>query len=44
MAEDGRITSSSVEPDDRVGRCVISALSRTHIDGLTCSLEADVSR
>ena len=44
IAEDGRITSSSVEPDDSVGRCVVSALSRAHIDGLTCRLEADVSR
>ena len=44
VAEDGRITSSSVEPDDSVGRCVVSALDRAHIDGLTCSLEADVSR
>ncbi len=44
VAEDGRITSSSVEPHDRVGRCIISALARARIEGLTCRLEADVSR
>lgn len=45
VAEDGRIASSSVEPDDSVGRCVISALGRPHIEGLSsCRLEASVSR
>jgi TPR repeat protein len=44
VAEDGRIASSSVEPDDSVGRCVTSALGRAHIEGLSCRLEADVSR
>lgn len=44
VAEDGRIVESSVLPDDDIGRCVISALGRARIDGLTCRLEADVSR
>jgi TPR repeat protein len=44
MLEDGRITSSSVDPDDTVGRCVMSALGRAHLAGLTCKLEAGVSR
>ncbi len=44
VAEDGRIASSSVEPDDSVGRCVISALGRAHIEGLSCRLEASISR
>ena len=43
-AEDGRIVSLSVDPDDNVGRCVASALGRAHIEGLTCSLEASISR
>jgi TPR repeat protein len=43
-AEDGRIASSSVEPDDNVGRCVTNALGRAHIEGLSCRLEAGVSR
>ena len=42
--EDGRTTSSSVEPDDAAGSCVVSALSRANIKGLTCWLEASVSR
>ncbi len=42
--EGGRIVSLSVDPDDSVGRCVASALGRAHIEGLTCSLEASISR
>ncbi len=42
--EDGRIASSSVDPNDGTGRCVISALARARIDGMTCELEASVSR
>lgn len=44
VTEDGQITASSVEPDDSVGRCVISALGHARIKGLTCRLEAEVSR
>jgi len=44
VAEDGRIASSTVEPDDSVGRCVTSALGRARIEGLTCELEASISR
>jgi TPR repeat protein len=44
MIEDGRIASSTVEPDDGVGRCVTGALGRAHIEGLSCGLEASISR
>ena len=44
VAEDGRIASSSVEPDDSVGRCVTNALGRARIEGLSCKLEASISR
>ena len=44
LVEDGHITSSSVEPDDSVGRCVTSALGRARIEGMTCSLEASIAR
>jgi TPR repeat protein len=44
MIEDGRIVSSTVEPDDSVGRCVTGALGRAHIEGLSCGLEASISR
>lgn len=44
VVEDGLVTSSSVEPDDAAGRCVVSAMGRAHVKGLTCGLEADVSR
>ncbi len=44
LIENGHVTSSSVEPDDSVGRCVVGALDRARIESLTCRLEADVSR
>ena len=44
VVEDGRITSSSIDPDDSVGRCVTNALVRARLEGLTCTLEASVSR
>jgi len=44
VAEDGRITLSSVEPDDSVGQCVINALGRARLEGLSCRLETSVSR
>jgi hypothetical protein len=44
VVEDGRIASSSVDPDDAIGRCVTNALARARVDGLTCKLEAIVSR
>ncbi len=42
--EDGRIASSSVSPNDSTGRCVSSALARARIEGMTCELEASISR
>jgi hypothetical protein len=38
----GRLTSSSVEPDDDVGRCVTSALGRAPLGSAPCALEAIV--
>jgi hypothetical protein len=42
--EGGRVTSSKVDPDDEAGRCVATALADAHLEGLTCTLEATVSR
>lgn len=42
--ENGLPTSSSVDPDDDKGRCVTTALRGAHLDGLSCALEATVSR
>jgi TPR repeat protein len=42
--KDGRVTSSSVDPDDTKGRCAIRALAAANIQGLACSIEASVSR
>jgi len=44
VIDDGRIASSGVEPDDNVGQCVTNALGRARIKGLTCRLEANISR
>ena len=44
VIEEGRIASSSADPDDGMGRCVTRALARARIEGLTCRLEAGVSR
>jgi hypothetical protein len=40
----GQVMSSRVDPDDVIGRCVTAALGSAHLDGLTCELEANVSR
>jgi hypothetical protein len=42
--EDGRVTSSRADPDDDMGRCVTAALAGAQLAGLTCTLEANVSR
>lgn len=41
---EGKLASSSVEPDDATGRCVASALGRAPLRDLTCTFEAAVSR
>ena len=40
--ENGRVTSSTVDPDDDMGRCVLTALGGAQLGGLTCVLEAGV--
>jgi TPR repeat protein len=42
--EEGRLISSSVEPDDSAGRCTTNALGNAHLGKLTCTFEANVSR
>ena len=42
--EAGRVTSASVDPDDDAGRCVVQALRDAQLQGLTCALQASVSR
>ena len=39
----GQVVTSSATPDDAKGRCVTAALGEK-LQGLTCALEADVSR
>lgn len=40
----GRVLTSSVTPDDAVGRCVLDVFRATPLGTLTCTLEASVSR
>jgi hypothetical protein len=40
--ENGRVTLSSVNPDDEAGRCVINAMGGAQLGGLTCVLKAGV--
>jgi hypothetical protein len=44
QVEAGRVTSSRADPDDDLGRCATTALAGAHLEGLTCTLEASVSR
>jgi hypothetical protein len=42
--EAGQVISASVDPDDDAGRCVVQALRDAQLQGLTCALQASVSR
>jgi hypothetical protein len=42
--EDGAIAAATADPDDEAGRCVAQALGDARFSGLTCKLEATVSR
>ena len=40
----GELVSSSVQPDDATGQCVLAALGGGKLQSLSCAIEADVSR
>jgi hypothetical protein len=42
--EAGHVVSASADPGDDRGDCVTKALADAHLGGLTCTLEASVSR